>query len=83
VSFENNTDNRIDTDPAAHWSFETQLSSREQLSTGVSPGSVRLAVRIEGIESDLEVGFAAARAHQFSASSGDDPRAVAASRRSR
>jgi O-acetylhomoserine (thiol)-lyase len=41
-----------------------QLSPEEQLSTGVTPGLVRLAVGIEGIDDilgDLEVGFAAAR----------------------
>jgi O-acetylhomoserine (thiol)-lyase len=58
----------------------SQLSPQEQLTTGVSPGLVRLAVGIEGIDdilADLEVGFAAARAHRFSADSGD-PQAVAA-----
>lgn len=52
-----------------------QLSPAEQLSTGVSPGLVRLAVGIEGIEdilADLELGFAAAR--EFSG----DSQAVAA-----
>ncbi len=42
-----------------------QLSPEEQLSTGVTPGLIRLAVGIEGIEdilADLEQGFAAARA---------------------
>ncbi len=41
-----------------------QLSPEEQLPTGVSPGLVRLAVGIEGIDdilADLELGFAAAR----------------------
>ena len=41
-----------------------QLSPQEQLSTGVSPGLVRLAVGLEGIDdilADLELGFAAAR----------------------
>ncbi|TMS52560.1 bifunctional o-acetylhomoserine/o-acetylserine sulfhydrylase [Mycobacterium sp. DBP42] len=41
-----------------------QLSPSEQLSTGVTPGLVRLAVGIEGIDdilADLEQGFAAAR----------------------
>ncbi|BBX74683.1 bifunctional o-acetylhomoserine/o-acetylserine sulfhydrylase [Mycobacterium shinjukuense] len=41
-----------------------QLSPTEQLATGVSPGLVRLAVGIEGIDdilADLELGFAAAR----------------------
>jgi len=53
-----------------------QLSPVEQLSTGVSPGLVRLAVGIEGIDdilADLELGFAAAHAHA------GDPHAVAAS----
>lgn len=52
-----------------------QLSPAEQLATGVSPGLVRLAVGIEGIDdilADLELGFAAAR--RFSA----DPQSVAA-----
>ncbi|WP_375483635.1 bifunctional o-acetylhomoserine/o-acetylserine sulfhydrylase [uncultured Mycobacterium sp.] len=56
----------------------SQLTPEEQLSTGVSPGLVRLAVGIEGIDdilADLEVGFTAARAHRDSAG---DPRAVAA-----
>jgi O-acetylhomoserine (thiol)-lyase len=42
-----------------------QLSPEEQLATGVTPGLVRLAVGIEGIEdilADLEQGFAAAKA---------------------
>ena len=41
-----------------------QLSPEEQLATGVSPGLVRLAVGLEGIDdilADLELGFAAAR----------------------
>ena len=41
-----------------------QLSPAEQLTTGVSPGLVRLAVGLEGIDdilADLELGFAAAR----------------------
>ena len=41
-----------------------QLSPEEQLSSGVTPGLVRLAVGIEGIDdilADLEQGFAAAR----------------------
>jgi O-acetylhomoserine (thiol)-lyase len=53
-----------------------QLSPAEQLSTGVSPGLVRLAVGIEGIDdilADLELGFAAAHAHA------GDSHAVAAS----
>src|SRR5262249_18063761 len=48
--------------PAA--TTHAQLSAEEQLSTGVSPGLVRLAVGIEGIAdilADLELGFAAAR----------------------
>jgi O-acetylhomoserine (thiol)-lyase len=42
-----------------------QLSPEEQLSTGVTPGLVRLAVGIEGIDdiiADLEQGFTAAKA---------------------
>ncbi|WP_369056126.1 bifunctional o-acetylhomoserine/o-acetylserine sulfhydrylase [Kineococcus terrestris] len=42
----------------------SQLDPSEQLTTGVTPGLVRLAVGIEGIEdvlADLERGFAAAR----------------------
>jgi O-acetylhomoserine (thiol)-lyase len=61
-----------------------QLSPAEQLSTGVSPGLVRLAVGIEGIDdilADLDLGFAAARKYggpgQTTQSSGD-PHAVAA-----
>ncbi len=41
-----------------------QLSAEEQLATGVTPGLVRLAVGLEGIDdilADLERGFAAAR----------------------
>jgi O-acetylhomoserine (thiol)-lyase len=41
-----------------------QLSAEEQLATGVTPGLVRLAVGIEGIDdilADLEQGFAAAK----------------------
>jgi O-acetylhomoserine (thiol)-lyase len=56
----------------------SQLTPEEQLSTGVSPGLVRLAVGIEGIDdilADLELGFAAARAYRDSAG---DPQAVAA-----
>ncbi|BBY07400.1 bifunctional o-acetylhomoserine/o-acetylserine sulfhydrylase [Mycobacterium noviomagense] len=56
----------------------SQLTPQEQLSTGVSPGLVRLAVGIEGIDdilADLELGFAAARAYRDSAG---DPQAVAA-----
>lgn len=51
-----------------------QLSPAEQLSTGVTPGLVRLAVGIEGIDdilADLELGFAAV-------SKSSDPQAVAA-----
>ncbi|RJQ73042.1 bifunctional o-acetylhomoserine/o-acetylserine sulfhydrylase [Pseudonocardiaceae bacterium YIM PH 21723] len=43
----------------------SQLSAEEQLSTGVTPGLVRLSVGIEGIEdikADLEAGFRAAKA---------------------
>jgi len=49
-----------------------QLSAEEQLASGVTPGLVRLAVGLEGIDdilNDLELGFEAAR----------QPRAVAAS----
>jgi O-acetylhomoserine (thiol)-lyase len=65
----------------------SQLSPAEQLSTGVSPGLVRLAVGIEGIDdilADLELGFAAARKYGGATAdgggSGDrgDPHAVAA-----
>ena len=41
-----------------------QLSPEEQLSSGVTPGLVRLAVGLEGIDdipADLERGFAAAQ----------------------
>jgi O-acetylhomoserine (thiol)-lyase len=41
-----------------------QLTPEEQATTGVTPGLVRLAVGLEGIEdilADLELGFAAAR----------------------
>jgi O-acetylhomoserine (thiol)-lyase len=59
-----------------------QLSAEEQLSTGVTPGLVRLAVGLEGIDdilADLERGFTAAspsgaRDHGLAS----DPRAVAA-----
>ncbi|MCV7199619.1 bifunctional o-acetylhomoserine/o-acetylserine sulfhydrylase [Mycobacterium angelicum] len=57
-----------------------QLSPEEQLSTGVSPGLVRLAVGIEGIAdilADLELGFAAAGVYATTDSS-SDPQAVAA-----
>ncbi|WP_197382307.1 bifunctional o-acetylhomoserine/o-acetylserine sulfhydrylase [Mycolicibacterium mengxianglii] len=53
-----------------------QLSPQEQLSTGVTPGLVRLAVGIEGIDdilADLEQGFAAAKTIRAA-----DPNAVAA-----
>jgi O-acetylhomoserine (thiol)-lyase len=59
-----------------------QLSAAEQLSAGVSPGLVRLAVGIEGIDdivADLELGFAAARPYGGVAAAGDrDPHAAAA-----
>ncbi|MGK2881630.1 MAG: bifunctional o-acetylhomoserine/o-acetylserine sulfhydrylase [Mycobacterium sp.] len=54
-----------------------QLTAEEQLATGVTPGLVRLAVGIEGIDdiiADLEQGFAAAALHGAAA----DPRSVAA-----
>ncbi|GAY18887.1 bifunctional o-acetylhomoserine/o-acetylserine sulfhydrylase [Mycobacterium sp. shizuoka-1] len=56
-----------------------QLSADEQLATGVTPGLVRLAVGLEGIDdilADLERGFAAARA--VSDGQPSDARAVAA-----
>ena len=56
-----------------------QLTPEEQLATGVTPGLVRLAVGIEGINdilADLEQGFAAAK--PFSASATADPNAAAA-----
>jgi O-acetylhomoserine (thiol)-lyase len=56
-----------------------QLSPAEQLATGVTPGLVRLAVGIEGIDdilADLERGFAAAGV--YSASKTSDPQTVAA-----
>jgi O-acetylhomoserine (thiol)-lyase len=59
----------------------SQLSPAEQLSTGVSPGLVRLAVGIEGIDdilADLELGFAAARKYGGATASSGDPHAVAA-----
>jgi O-acetylhomoserine (thiol)-lyase len=43
----------------------SQLSADEQLSTGVTPGQVRLSVGLESIEdilADLEAGFRAAKA---------------------
>jgi O-acetylhomoserine (thiol)-lyase len=55
-----------------------QLSAAEQLATGVTPGLVRLAVGIEGIDdilADLEQGFAAAATVGSAAA---DPHAVAA-----
>ncbi|MDD4867399.1 MAG: bifunctional o-acetylhomoserine/o-acetylserine sulfhydrylase [Mycobacterium sp.] len=58
-----------------------QLTPEEQLSTGVSPGLVRLAVGIEWIDdilADLELGFAAARKHAASTPTAGDSRAVAA-----
>jgi O-acetylhomoserine (thiol)-lyase len=61
-----------------------QLSPQEQLSTGVSPGLVRLAVGIEGIDdilADLELGFAAARKYGAAATSAQasgDPQSVVA-----
>ncbi|CAN5823941.1 bifunctional o-acetylhomoserine/o-acetylserine sulfhydrylase [soil metagenome] len=57
-----------------------QLNPEEQLSTGVTPGLVRLAVGIEGIDdilADLEQGFAAARTAGAPAGAAD-PSAVAA-----
>ena len=59
----------------------SQLSPAEQLSTGVSPGLVRLAVGIEGIDdilADLELGFAAARKYGEAQAGSGDPHAVAA-----
>ncbi|AQT81328.1 bifunctional o-acetylhomoserine/o-acetylserine sulfhydrylase [Mycolicibacterium litorale] len=56
-----------------------QLSAEEQLATGVTPGLVRLAVGIEGIDdilADLERGFAAAKS--LTGVDAADPRAVAA-----
>jgi len=56
-----------------------QLSAEEQLASGVTPGLVRLAVGIEGIDdilADLERGFAAAKS--LSGATASDPRAVAA-----
>jgi O-acetylhomoserine (thiol)-lyase len=43
----------------------SQLTPEQQLTTGVTPGLVRLSVGIENIDdlkADLEAGFAAARA---------------------
>jgi len=59
----------------------SQLSPAEQLSTGVSPGLVRLAVGIEGIDdilADLELGFTAARRCGGATAGSGDPHAVAA-----
>jgi O-acetylhomoserine (thiol)-lyase len=59
----------------------SQLNAAEQLSTGVSPGLVRLAVGIEGIDdilADLELGFAAARKYGGATAGSGDPHAVAA-----
>ncbi|MGZ5377312.1 MAG: PLP-dependent transferase, partial [Mycobacterium sp.] len=56
-----------------------QLSPEEQLATGVTPGLVRLAVGIEGIDdilADLEQGFAAAK--RFNSAGSADPKAAAA-----
>jgi len=56
-----------------------QLSAEEQLATGVTPGLVRLAVGLEGIDdilADLERGFAAATS--LAGADASDPRAVAA-----
>ncbi len=56
-----------------------QLSAEEQLATGVTPGLVRLAVGLEGIDdilADLERGFAAAKSP--AGADAADPRAVAA-----
>jgi O-acetylhomoserine (thiol)-lyase len=56
-----------------------QLTPEEQQATGVTPGLVRLAVGIEGIDdilADLEQGFAAAK--PFSASAATDPHTAAA-----
>jgi O-acetylhomoserine (thiol)-lyase len=55
-----------------------QLSPEEQVASGVTPGLVRLAVGIEGIDDiliDLEQGFAAAK--PFSTSSQADPQTAA------
>jgi O-acetylhomoserine (thiol)-lyase len=58
-----------------------QLSPAEQLTTGVSPGLVRLAVGLEGIDdilADLQLGFDAARKHASPATTSGGPQAVAA-----
>ncbi len=55
-----------------------QLSAAEQLASGVTPGLVRLAVGLEGIDdilTDLERGFSAAKS--LSGAAASDPRAVA------
>jgi O-acetylhomoserine (thiol)-lyase len=55
-----------------------QLTPEEQLATGVTPGLVRLAVGIEGIDdilADLDQGFAAAK--PFSGSAATDPHTTA------
>lgn len=57
-----------------------QLTPEEQLTTGVTPGLVRLAVGIEGIDdilADLEQGFAAANSVATGVGA-TDPQAVAA-----
>ncbi len=57
----------------------SQLTPEEQLATGVTPGLVRLAVGIEGIDdilADLEQGFAAAK--PFHATAATDPATVSA-----
>jgi len=59
-----------------------QLTPEEQVSTGVTPGLVRLAVGIENVDdilADLELGFEAARKFGATAkAAGSDPQAVAA-----
>jgi O-acetylhomoserine (thiol)-lyase len=58
-----------------------QLSPAEQLTTGVSPGLVRLAVGLEGIDdilADLQLGFDAARKYASPATTSGGPQAVAA-----
>ena len=57
----------------------SQLTPEEQLATGVTPGLVRLAVGIEGVDdiiADLEQGFAAAK--PFHAAASTDPATVSA-----
>jgi O-acetylhomoserine (thiol)-lyase len=57
----------------------SQLTPEEQVATGVTPGLVRLAVGIEGIDdiiADLEQGFAAAK--PFHSAGNADPAAVSA-----